>query len=65
MTYEIRDRFDPNVLPIETHETKEDAVEALGQWKIPDDRVVEDVVTRNLFIAASDYYTDIFALFVE
>jgi len=26
---------------------------------------VEDVVTRNLFIAASDYYTDIFALFVE
>ena len=63
--YEIRDRFDPNVLPMETHATKEGARRALDQWMNPDDKVVMDSKTGNLFILAADYdATDVFALFV-
>ena len=62
--YEIRDRWDANVLPLETHQTKGEAKKALGQWMNPDDKIAEDK-TGSLFILAPDYEpTDIFALFV-
>jgi len=62
--YEIRDRWDANVLPIETHATRAEAKEGLAQWMNPDDRIAQDK-SGSLFILAPDYEpTDIFALFV-